>query len=53
MIMKISHYIHCNASLNNRLCKSYDGQTRWMYFLIENDDLLENIILFGIKAALI
>ena len=21
--------------------KSYDGQTEWMYFLIENDDLLE------------
>ena len=21
--------------------KSYDGQTRWMYFLIEDDDLLE------------
>ena len=21
--------------------KSYDGQTKWMYFLIKNDDLLE------------
>ena len=21
--------------------KRYDGQTRWMYFLIEDDDLLE------------
>ena len=21
--------------------KSYDGQTKWMYFLIENDNLLE------------
>ena len=21
--------------------KSYDGQTKWIYFLIENDDLLE------------
>ena len=21
--------------------KSYDGQTKWMYFLIEDDDLLE------------
>ena len=21
--------------------KSYDGQTKWMYFLIENDDLIE------------
>ena len=40
--------------------KSYDGQTKWMYFLIEDDGLLEkyntiwdyqkNIILFGIKS---
>ena len=22
--------------------KSHDGQTKWMYFLIKNDDLLEN-----------
>ena len=21
--------------------RSYDGQTKWMYFLIENDDLLK------------
>ena len=35
----------------NAYVKSYDGQTKWMYFLIEDDDLLEkyNIILFGIK----
>ena len=33
--------------------KSYNGRTKWMYFLIENDDLLESIILFGIKLALI
>ena len=26
--------------------KSYDGQTKWMYFLIENDDILEKCILF-------
>ena len=31
----------------------YDGQTKWIYFLIEDDDLLENIILFGIKSVLI
>ena len=23
--------------------KSYDGQTKWMYFLIEDDDLLEKV----------
>ena len=29
--------------------KTCDGQTTWMYFLIEDHDLLENIILLGIK----
>ena len=33
--------------------KRYDGQTKRMYFLIEDDELLENIILFGTKSALI
>ena len=33
--------------------KRYDGQTKWMYFLIEEDDLLKNIILFWTKSALI
>ena len=32
---------------------SYDGQTNWMYFLAADDNLLENIILLGIKSALI
>ena len=31
MLPKISGYV-----------KSYDEHTKWMYFLIENDDLLEN-----------
>ena len=30
--------------------KSYDEQTKWMYFLIEDDDLLKNITLFWIKS---
>ena len=30
MLPKISAYVN-----------SYDGQTKWMYFLIENDNLLE------------
>ena len=33
--------------------KGYGGQTKWMYFLIEDHDLLKSIILFGIKSALI
>ena len=33
---------------------SYDGKTKWMYFLTENDDIIiENIILFVIKSVLI
>ena len=30
MLLKTSAYV-----------KRYDGQTKWMYFLIEDDDLLE------------
>ena len=34
--------------------KSFDGQTKWMYFLIEDDDnLLEKYVLSGIKSVLI
>ena len=40
MLPKISAYV-----------KSHDGE--WMYFLIEEDDLLKNVILFGIKSVLI
>ena len=29
--------------------KRYDGQTKWMYFLIEMMTYQKNIILFGIK----
>ena len=34
--------------------KSYDGQTKWMYFLIEDDNLLEkyNTIWDKVSAAL-
>ena len=28
-------------SKTNTYVKSYDGKTNWMYFLIENNDLLE------------
>ena len=44
---KLSHY------KNESYIKSYDGQTRWIYFLIEDDNLLKKIILFGIKSVLI
>ena len=32
--------------------ESYDGQTKWMYFLIEDNDVLEKRY-FGIKSVLI
>ena len=37
----------------NTYVESYDGQTKWMYFLIEDNGLLENVILFGIISAMI
>ena len=43
MLHKISAYV-----------KSYDGQIKsCMYFLIEDDDLLKSLILFGKKSAII
>ena len=42
MLPKMSMYV-----------KSYDDQIKWMYFLIEDDDLLEKYNTFLIKSALI
>ena len=33
--------------------KSYNGKTKWMYFLIKNYYLLKNIMIFGIKSAIV
>ena len=33
--------IHVMLPKASGYVKSYDGQTKWMYFLIEDDDLLE------------
>ena len=30
-----------NASATSAYVKSYDGKTKWIYFLIQDDDLLE------------
>ena len=35
----------------NAYVKSYDRQTKWMYFLIENNDLLEKYITFRDKFS--
>ena len=39
MIIKLRHSIIIPKI--SAYLKSYDGQTKWMYFLIEDDDLLE------------
>ena len=31
--------------------KSYDGQTKWMYFVIDDDDLLEKYITIWDKVS--
>ena len=33
--------LHIMPTKTTAYVKSYDGQTKWMYFLIEDDDLLE------------
>ena len=33
--------------------KRYDGETKWKYFLIEVDVLLKNMVIFGIKSAMV
>ena len=33
--------LHIMLPKRSAYAKSYDGQTKWMYFLIEDDDLLE------------
>ena len=33
--------LHTMLPKTSAYVKGYDGQTRWMYFLTENDDLLE------------
>ena len=36
--------LHILLPKTSAYLKSYDGQTKWMYFLIEDDDLLEKNI---------
>ena len=44
--------LHIMLPKTSAYVKGYDGQTKWMYFFIENYDLLEKYN-FGIKSALI
>ena len=33
--------------------KSYDSKTKWIYFSIEEDILLKNMTIFGMKSAIV
>ena len=39
--------LHIMVSKTSAYVKSYDGQTNWMYFLIDYDDLLEKHYFVG------
>ena len=45
--------LHIMLPKTSAYVKGFDGETKWMHFLIEDDNLLENIVLFGIKSVLI
>ena len=42
---------HIKLSKTSAYVKSYDGQTKWMYFLIEYDDLLEKYNTICVKVS--
>ena len=42
MITKLNHSVSFFLKTSTYV-KSYGGETKWMYFLIEDDDLLKNI----------
>ena len=43
--------LNIKLSKTSAYVKSYDGQTRWMYFLIEYDDLLEKYNTICVKVS--
>ena len=43
--------LHIMLPKTRTYVKSYDGQTKWMYFLIEDDDLLEKYYTICDKAS--
>ena len=45
--------LHIRLSKTRAYVNIFGGQTKWMYFLFEDNNLLENIILFRVKSALI
>ena len=45
--------LHIMLRKTGTYVKRYDGQTKWMCFLIEGDHLLKKLknVIFGIKSA--
>ena len=43
--------LNIKLSKTSAYLKSYDGQTKWMYFLIEYDDLLEKYSTICVKVS--
>ena len=43
--------LHIMLPKTSMYVKNYDGQSTWMYFLIEDDNLFEKIIFIGLKSA--
>ena len=42
---------HIMLSKTRTYVKSYDGQTKWMYFVTEDDDLFKKILLLSIFSC--
>ena len=47
MIIELNH-LGIMLPTTNGYVRSYDGKTKWMYFSIEDDELLKNMI-FEVK----
>ena len=43
--------LNIKLSKTSAYVKSYDGQTKWMYFLIEDDDISEKYNIFWDKVS--
>ena len=43
--------LHIMLSKTSAYVRNYDGQTKWMYFLIEDDELLEECNSTGDKVS--
>ena len=50
MIINLNH-LNITLPKTSAYVKSYDGQTKWMYFFIEDDDLLEKNITIWDKVS--